>query len=334
MKGVLILVLALATASPLCGWNKRRPHGVAVVLANPGEASSPYAIDSAPCWKDPNITGVLLRVNWRNIEPTPGNYDWSYIDYGVQLCKSTHKFAQLSINFAEAPQWIYGLGAKPWYPKGTNDNSFMPTPWDPIFQQRAAAVIQAFGARYDQMRVVKGVTMWAGGRNIETYFVQSPQNDAQLDAVGGPQIWIAAAETIIDEYAAAFPHTRIFLATGVAYPDHNATTTIVAQYLLSKYPSRSGLQSNGLTAHYPSYNNARGGVIFPHTNINIDSVPAIIYQMVDPIGSPKLRSATLADCLNNANNAGADCVQVYPGDPATDPGEASIQYFNASHNYR
>jgi hypothetical protein len=330
MKGVLILVLVFATASQLCGLNKRRPHGVAVVLPC---LSSQYAIDSAPCWKDPNITGVLLRVQWRDFEPTLGNYDWSYIDYGIQLCESTGKFAQLSINFGDAPSWIYGLGAEAWHPTGTNDNRVMPMPWDPIFQQRAVAVIQAFGARYDHIRVVEGVTMWVGGRNIEAFFAQSRRNDGQLDAAGGPQIWIAAAETLIDEYAAAFPHTRIFLATGVADHDENATT-IVARHLLSNYPSRSGLQSNALSAHYPSYNNSKGGVMFPHTYIAIDSVPAIIYQMLAPIGSPRMQSATLAECLNNANNFNADCVQVYPRDPATDPEEASIQYFNASHNYR
>jgi hypothetical protein len=52
--------------------------------------------------------------------------------------------------------------------------------------------------------------------------------------------------------------------------------------------------------------------------------------MLDPIRGQKMEGETLVECLQNALNCNAAWVEVYPGDPATDPGESSIIAFNTA----
>ena len=44
----------------------------------------------------------------------------------------------------------------------------------------------------------------------------------------------------------------------------------------------------------------------------------------------EMEGETLVECLQNALNCNAAWVEVYPEDPATDPGESSIIAFNTA----
>lgn len=300
------------------------PYGIYVVHP----VNDPNLATEA-AWTDPNIVGVLIRTTWANVETSPGNLDWSYLDQGIALGQQYNKQIQLSIDFGQSsPDWVYTLGAKQWFVHGESggvgkgNDIPMPEPWDPVFLSRISTVIAAFGARYGNNPIVQSITMWAGGHGIETYFAQSAQDQAALDAIGGPSVWITAAQSVIDMYAAAFPNNNLYMATGVAYPDGNATTSVVANYFMNTYWNQSGLQSNGLSDKFPpaSVNT------FAHTTIPYSSIRSIGYQLV---GTVK-KAGALSDVIANGKKCGAEWIQVYPTDPSSDPNEASIIAFNAA----
>jgi hypothetical protein len=303
---------------------KASPLGAYSVLP----VSDPH-IASEPCWADPNIKGVLLRSNWSDVEDVEGVYDFGYFNTGLSLCKQYGKEAMLSVSCGQdAPEWLYGMGAKKWRIY-TGGPSFMPKPWDNIFQSRLASLIAILGSTYDSEPLVVGATIWAGGRGIETFFAQSSQEIQELVSTGGVAMWVAAAEFCIHQFKIAFPSTALYLACGENFSgDHNASMTSVANYALGL---GYGLQSNALTATYPFLDHASGIWYFPHTKIDLHTVALVGYQLLDPIaiivkktGHPQ----TIADVTANALAANGKWVQYYPTDPAMDPGEESLVRLN------
>jgi len=236
------------------------PRGVYVVLPNDDPDLS-----SRVCWSDPNIKGVLLRTSWSSVEPAPGVFDWSYFDAGIALCRSHNKLAQLQISCGLlAPIWVYTNGATIWYPTSGGQ---MPCPWCAVMQSSISELITAFGVRYDSNPTVASVTMWAGGRNIECFFAQTQDEIDALEAAGGPAVWAKASKNIIRMFATAFPTTQLYLACGHACSDCEATMTRVARWARATYKRRIGLQSNALSANYPSSDPSGGYTEFPHTTI-------------------------------------------------------------------
>jgi hypothetical protein len=302
---------------------KQPPRGIYVAL----RVNDPELSDES-CWSDPNVKGVLLRAGWSDIEKVKGTYDWSYFDRGIALAGTHDKMVMLSISCGtQAPAWIYEEGAAKWSTTGKwHGTQMQPAPWDQAFQRELGNLIAAFGARYDASPEVAGVTLWCGGRGIETFFAQKPADAEQLDRLGGVKIWVGAAEKIIDEYAAAFPSTELYLACGANYPDGKASLTQVAKYALSK--GHFGLQSCALTQHFPFFNHAKNMAMFPHTNIPISNVKSICYQFLFPVGTARMKDATTATTIENGRAMGAQCIQVYPKDLSNDPAEASIEAFN------
>ncbi|MBV9873462.1 MAG: hypothetical protein JO025_01925 [Verrucomicrobia bacterium] len=299
------------------------PTGVYVVLPDDDPA-----LTFRVCWSDPNIRGVLLRAQWSSVEPAQGVFDWSYFDAGIALCRTYNKLAQLQINCGLlAPTWVYTNGATIWYPTSGGQ---MPCPWCPVMQSSISELIAAFGSRYDSNPTVTSVTMWAGGKNLECFFAQTQDEIDALQAAGGPSVWANASKRIIAMFAAAFPTTQLYLACGNAFSEDIATMTRVALWARATYKRRIGLQSNALSVHYPCFTPSAGYIDFPHTTIPMDKVRWIGYQMVAPIRGQRMEGETLAECLQNALNCNADWVQIYPGDPGTDPGESSIIAFNAA----
>jgi hypothetical protein len=66
----------------------------------------------------------------------------------------------------------------------------------------------------------------------------------------------------------------------------------------------------------------------PNTSLNIATVNNGMFQTKGPIGSSVMKGETLAQVFQNVQNIIA--VQIYPTDPATDPGEQTIINFNKS----
>jgi hypothetical protein len=291
--------------------SKPTPHGIYVV---PAVADPNIATEAA--WADPNVRGLLLRTTWRRIEPNQDLFDWTYFEDGLAAAKAHRKTVMMSISAGTtSPAWLKSKCKLSNTAKGD-----IPSPWDPTFRLEWAKVIYQFGARYDANPLVVSITMAGGGHGIECMFAKTPAQKAAVDAAGGIGIWVKALEQIIDEYEAAFPTTPVYIATGNNYPDNWSSMSQVVQYGLAHYPGRFGVQENALKVHYPSI----GATTFPRTNVAFSAINLVGYQLAAPVGSRQEGRGTLSQILGNA--IGAQWVQVYPADPATD--EAACGSFN------
>jgi hypothetical protein len=102
----------------------------------------------------------------------------------------------------------------------------MPLPWDPIFQQKWGAFIQAFAARYRNAPNLAYVIMGGLGRTAESYFCFTPYDmDYFINTLGGLPNWERGVNWIIDQYATYFPNTPFILNMASPIPTTDGTAS-------------------------------------------------------------------------------------------------------------
>ena len=96
----------------------------------------------------------------------------------------------------------------------------MPLPWDPVFQQKWGAFIQALAARYGNAPNLAYVVMGGPGRRAEAYFCFTAYDmDYFINTLGGLPNWELGVKWIIDQYGTYFPNTPFILAMADANSD-------------------------------------------------------------------------------------------------------------------
>src|SRR5438876_18211 len=134
----------------------------------------------------------------------------------------------------------------------------MPLPWDPIFQQKWGAFIQALAARYSSASNLAYVVMGGPGRRQESYFCFTDYDmDYFINTLGGLPNWEAGVKWIIDQYGTYFPNTPFMLAMGDPIPtsDGDASLEAVVGYGIAQHPGNHfGVMSCGLQANGPGPN--------------------------------------------------------------------------------
>ena len=129
----------------------------------------------------------------------------------------------------------------------------MPLPWDPVFQQKWGAFVQALAARYGNASNLVYVTMGGPGRRRESYFCFTPYDmDYFINVLGGLPNWEAGVRWIFDQYGTYFTHTPFIIAMAdpIPTPDGDASLRAVCNYGAAQYPGNHfGVMSCGL--QYP-----------------------------------------------------------------------------------
>jgi hypothetical protein len=100
----------------------------------------------------------------------------------------------------------------------------------------------------------------------------------------------------------------------------------IATWWLNLRVNANSLFNNEFTAGLPHFVRTLGYTPWPNTTLNIASINSGMFQTKGPIGSSLMNGSTLAQVFENVYNIIA--VQIYPTDPATDPGEQTIISFN------
>jgi hypothetical protein len=312
----LAFVLIDGTSAGLAATpNKQTASGI-FALISADTVKHPFKnLAGEACWTNPNVAGVVLRTDWATTEPVAGQYNWSFLDTGLALGQSNHKKIGISVVAGvSSPAWIYALGAKQFILTGYGP---MPSPWDAIFQSNWGQFLKQLALRYDSNPQLAFVTMAGPGRTVEYFFALSAADRAQLISTVGIQGWVTAANQNTDAYAKAFLLTPFFCATGLPLRGEGPEAmTSVVQYGLSAYPGRFGVQSNALSARYPTTTGP-----FPHTSVPLAGLSPIGFQMLQPVASGKL-GGTLAQALTNGIALGAHFIEVYDSD-CEDPNQQS-----------
>lgn len=177
-----------------------------------------------------NVRGVLVRVFWRDLEPNPGQYNWSLIDNQISLTKSLGKKWSLAVlGGSFAPSWLYS----PPFSIGSMSLTFQGGPvtvpkfWDNGLQTRLNSLAQALSARYlidDSLALVYLPQMTLNG--VEGHF--NGIADATLTGYGMTESnWANAVLSAANAFAAAFPPKPIAVELHNILSSHNAPQQIM-----------------------------------------------------------------------------------------------------------
>ena len=323
--GLAVLALSMSCVDGRAA-EKSSATGI-LCLLKPDSVPHPF-VDLArePCWTNPNIQGVSLRSQWNKVEPSEGKFDWSFFDEGVRLAAQHHKkLGMLVIAGVATPDWVYADGAYRLNNQrqrrgGDWEASSQPLPWDPVFLAKWTEFVEAFAARYDGVPNLAYVVMGGPGRREESYFVDSPEDVAKVESLGGVSRWVQGCERIVDLYAKAFRATPFILATGSPTPGDSGKAALakLVEYGLGKYSGRFGLMSCGLRPQY--YMTTESALMMRSAS----STCPVGFQMLLPsAGGRHMQGGTLEDALSRGLALGGHFFEVYPGD-CGDPNQAAV----------
>jgi hypothetical protein len=334
MTKLLAISCAVTLAALTSFAQKPYPRGTMVVL--PVEDKN---LAGEACWSDPNIIGVNLRAAWISTEHAQGTFKWSQFDQGIALAQANNKFVVLTISAVHPPPWVT-TAVKTW----TNSlGKTCPYPWDANLHSFWNTLVRTMGQRYDSVSCVHGVDMWAGGTGgkagdgtgIDCLFAPTPVDCAALDTIAGGgagsgnTLWKNACRTLCNMYMGAFPTTPCFLHPGLDYSNLDPQSmSDITTWWLNLRSTGNSLFNNEFSVKKPRFLRSLGFIPWPNTNLQITSINNGMFQTLGAIGSPLMGGQTLAQVFQNVQNIIA--IQIYPSDPATDPGENTIINFNHS----
>jgi hypothetical protein len=142
-----------------------------------------------------------VRTLWSKMEPSEGRYAWNEnarfkslvqgaVDRGLTLAFRIYVTSQ-DVPQQATPEWVFQAGSKSY----ATNNGKSPYPDDPVFQDKFARFIEAFGAKYNNPRLVSFVDGnglgWWGEEHHIVY-----QNSANRTKV---------LQWLNDSYRKAFP---------------------------------------------------------------------------------------------------------------------------------
>jgi hypothetical protein len=154
------------------------------------------------------VDGIVLTLNWNQVEPRKGQYDFSTFDREAKRVVASGKVMAVGIKAGEAaPEWLYtqeGVGRfraimGPHGGKGGRCWAIsVPRPWDPAYLAAYDRLMQAFAKHlreeglYDDVRRVKigGINMHTGetrmpsGRGADKRSAEDRAANLQPDITG------------------------------------------------------------------------------------------------------------------------------------------------------
>src|SRR4051812_5101529 len=146
----LVIFLAALLAPQVIG---QIPHGV-FSLNGSGQGASESALNN------PDVMGISTRQGWMDLEPTEGNFDWSFLDSEVAKAAAAGKKVMLRIGTQSGkPAWVTTAIENAGGLFFSFDDNGVPTTvpvfWDPTFLAKKKAMITAVGAHFTNNPTVK-----------------------------------------------------------------------------------------------------------------------------------------------------------------------------------
>jgi hypothetical protein len=253
---------------------------------------------SLHCWDNPNVVGVCLRATWAVIQPSPDQFDWSFLDEALRIAKSKRKLISISIVAGiRSPNWVFGSATKLRLTgKDAKRADSMPCPWDPNYLSAWKKFVQIFGARYDGNPLIGYVSASGPGRAEECHLLDDPGDASQFD----PNRWVAAANQVISCYNSAFKATPWLLVWGHPVRGSN-------RLMLDLYTSASGfgLKTDNLSDHFPNPRVPVGRLL-----LRMSKTRALVFQALRASNDPHLLTAV----LENGESLGMQAFECYPTD--------------------
>ncbi|HEY1769154.1 MAG TPA: beta-galactosidase [Chthoniobacterales bacterium] len=281
-RAVIVALSGLLSANLACAGLGPQPRGVFSMTIN----DSPT---KAAVLNNPNVDGISLRCNWSTVEPTEGQFDFSYFDSAVAAAGTAHKQVLLRVNtMAQRPAWVDAAitkaGGQFFTFSANGVQTTIPVFWDPTFVAKKIALIAALGAHFTNNPTV--TTVWTSFANaqLEDWNVPHTANLLpQWYALGySTTKMLAVGEQIIDATMRAFPNQYVTLAIGGDGPKLDPSLMYVSSTTLATertaWPNRLFAQRNSLSDVVEAPPGTFAGI----WRLIWDSRPLVAAQMLAP----------------------------------------------------
>jgi hypothetical protein len=311
------------------------PRGI-FSLAGSGQKASASAL------ANPDVVGVTIRQNWADLEPTEGQFDFTFLDSEVARATTAGKQILLRINTQAAkPAWVTAAIQQAGGTFFTFDDNGVPATipvfWDPTFLAKKKAMITALGAHLSGSSALKIVaTSFANAISEDWSVPHTPPEVLDWFAAGYTTAKLLdAGKQIIDTTMAAFPNQYVTLAIGGnghvgGTGNLDPTATYVAENAIAtaraSWPGRLIAQINSLS----TFNPPAPGPNDSAWNLLWNSRPDVAAQMVywcynEPTyrvngGAPGDPATVLSTSVDAALSYGVNYIEVYQTDVLNLPG--------------
>ncbi|MBI4065532.1 beta-galactosidase [Candidatus Gottesmanbacteria bacterium] len=238
------------------------PSGIVAVKEVSGESTA--GAFNPQVFSNPYVSGVALRIEWKDIEPQEEVFHWDLVDQVFSQAKAHNIWVKLII--------VPGFGTPTWALSGVQTAQFekkygfgrgelvqLPLPWDSTYLSRWFTFLRAVGSRYGgspSFRVIAA----AGPTSVsaEMSLPNSPSDLATWKSVGyAPEKYIDSWTQVYAAYSQIFPNQYFSLALYPGLPISSAGFMDVSERPRSRqkvideglrYPSQFALQTSGLHA--------------------------------------------------------------------------------------
>lgn len=192
-----------------------------------------YAPDGVPAefgWAYETTLGRGLF--WRELEPQPGQFDFSLLDAFIEQRVGQGMVIWLAFQTVGAdvqsgapkvPTWLFERGAV-WHTGTCDDTGGIFAPWDPVYVEHLGLLLRAVNEHLaqqdeDYRQTIGGIVMMSGGMYGETQLYSCGMSAHLRSAYGLEQAQLeerfeSAARALIDLYARSFPSWPIMLQLG------------------------------------------------------------------------------------------------------------------------
>ena len=204
-----LLPLAFVTTSD-CRSNRASPppgpigYGVLEFAGNQGS----IALDHE------SSIGINVLMNWSELEPQEGVYDWSELDNALAIADEHGKrvaprvYTNASDFGVATPDWVFAAGARGFIPDDDKE-VVQPVPTDPVFREKFGAFLRALGERYDGDPAIEFFQTNAGMGTFGEMVWGVP--DYNKPEGWTPEVQIETSKYWIDAWRDAFPNTPLVL---------------------------------------------------------------------------------------------------------------------------
>jgi hypothetical protein len=281
---------------------------------------------------------VVLKATWDKLEPTPGNFDFTFLDGEIVKCKANNKKA--SIQVLGYPAWMIttsGAASYRYIDLNVNHSTYLDTlkevvSFDNIYLSKISNLITKLAENYASDTTVSYFNLVAGqiSRGLPDSIVTNTGKKAfWKEYAYNADTVVSKMKPILDLYMTKFPKTPLWNSVDyVTFETKASGKTInylASQYVaygVSKYSDRFGCFREDIAGCNPSPTYSSGSqwaIMAQNTSRtgaqmlwNVQDGPAFRMNKCGIL--PNTKQAVLDSAVNKALTFGMRYLEIYSAD--------------------
>jgi Beta-galactosidase len=181
----IVVLLAMLVPAP-AAWAGLPTAGIYLVWGSDSLATQPY------------VRGGQISLEWSQVEPSRGKFDWSSLDSELGYYHGIGKQATIQVNSTSAkPTWLWNVVAN----CGKVQNQPAPQYWDPVYMNVQTELVSALAAHLKASPYLTNVALVRAAPNaIGTELTTMPSTYTCKATPSGHKVSTAWSTTIANQY--------------------------------------------------------------------------------------------------------------------------------------